>query len=396
MGWGDISGLRGLSGQLPDSIAKLMASTATQVYVGALPTPPAPLTDPQTYKDAYLGAFAVFWLLTSGSGPYAATLSTATPPCTEPSWISGLISGGGSPPSPQQAGLDEGATAFDILLAILALFELLCGDAAGALALVAAALANPVIDWPTAQCNLFWMIDLFANLQLALQDFFTFLALGYPPAFQLGTSTVDANNQPVTKPATDFSGNQQVSALLNSLNSGSGGSTTLTTLASLMPASSGVPLTRTLPNDVFARGSPYPFAVDQRSAIAPAGDLNYFWHPGVSTTAPPDAPDITPLETAATAALIWPSADDGLYAKDVMAEPLNAGGLLANAATPTSSVAFGGTVANALSVVEAALGGRLKEAPDFNLDGDRGYGWRSWSPSADPAVSLPVTPVFEP
>ena len=37
---------------------------------------------------------------------------------------------------------------------------------------------GPVIDWPTAQCNVFWLIDAVTNLEIALQDFFALVALG--------------------------------------------------------------------------------------------------------------------------------------------------------------------------------------------------------------------------
>lgn len=159
-----------------------------------------------------------------------------------------------------------------------------------------------------------------------------------------------------------------------------------------MPATAGVPLCRTGPlGGVFKPEAPYPFGLDQRSSIAAVADLNYFWSPGISTTVPPAAPDVAPVETTTTNGLLLANPQAVLYPKDIIQGlGLNAGGILANVGTPSANVPFGDAVSNAAEIVADAFRSKPEPLPDLNLDGDRGYGWRTWNANADPALTSPV------
>jgi hypothetical protein len=76
----------------------------------------------------------------------------------------------------------------------------------------------------------------------------------------------------------------------------------------------------------------------------------------------------------------------GLYADAVIdgSGILNGGALTDDGSEPTRKVLFGGAVANAAAVIAAEGAGLV----NYNLDGDRGYGWKTWRPKfpSKPAV----------
>jgi hypothetical protein len=57
---------------------------------------------------------------------------------------------------------------------------------------------------------------------------------------------------------------------------------------------------------------------------------------------------------------------------------LENGGILTNGAYPSRDQGFGDAVANAVQVLES----EAKGLPNYNLDADRGYGWKTWNPKA--------------
>jgi hypothetical protein len=99
-------------------------------------------------------------------------------------------------------------------------------------------------------------------------------------------------------------------------------------------------------------GKEYPFRMDPTMQNAP--DLNYLSFPQ------------SPIEHPATYA--WFSA--GQYPDVAVTAPIKSGGVLSG----QSQIDLGGAVANARQVIEQA-GAPLK---NYNLDGDRGYGWLTW------------------
>jgi hypothetical protein len=56
---------------------------------------------------------------------------------------------------------------------------------------------------------------------------------------------------------------------------------------------------------------------------------------------------------------------------------------------PTRDQDFGGALANAVAVVQAQAQGLVS----YNLDGDRGYGWKTWHPKAGTSPANPDVPV---
>jgi hypothetical protein len=87
-------------------------------------------------------------------------------------------------------------------------------------------------------------------------------------------------------------------------------------------------------------------------------------------------------ETPATSNLV----QAGIYPQTIVnGSGLTNGGVLHNGPYPTSDLFFGDAVSNAVELI-AAGGSKL---PDYNLDGDRGYGWLAWDPKTG---TNPFTP----
>jgi hypothetical protein len=208
------------------------------------------------------------------------------------------------------------------------LLELLFGDLPGGLALLAAAINVPIINWATVSCNLFWITKQFVDAENALQSALVRAALAYPPPAALGNITPDANNQLQTTPAVD---------------------------------SSGVPFCKT--NMLSRLGVPtsdstYPRQMD---ASNQAADLDFNSYPKTRSEDPPT--------------MNYPRVDD--Y-PNIVVNGLGVpnGSLMNNGAFPSSNLFFGDAVSNALELLKQSPG----KLPSYNLDGDRGYGWKTWNP----------------
>ena len=84
----------------------------------------------------------------------------------------------------------------------------------------------------------------------------------------------------------------------------------------------------------------------------------------------------------------WPTPDqypdaalDGL--------PLqNQGVRFDNGAFPTRGVPFGSAVPNAVDLIAHEGAGLV----DYNLDADRGYGWKTWTSRTDPSTGSVTNP----
>jgi hypothetical protein len=186
--------LGNLPASFPNEIATLLTDAIDDTYAAA-DRPAAGNLSAATFADAYIGAYAVFWFLTSGEGVVANNV-LATPPgncgTSAPSWITN-----NSSPSPQQAGLNIPGAVCAAILAILALLACLFGDIPAGLALLAAALAAPAINWDEVACNLYWLNSVLLAQENALRDALVYGALAYPPPILLG-GQVNGNTQPAT------------------------------------------------------------------------------------------------------------------------------------------------------------------------------------------------------
>ncbi len=325
--------LGSLPGQFPAVIAHLLEATVNKTYPTA--TQPIAGFTAAKFADAFVGSFAVYWFMTSGSGPMGINVvGTPSASCaTPPSWISS-----GSAPTPAQAGLNSsGATCAEIL-AILALLFFCFGDIPSGLAALGAALAQPIINWGVVTCNLFWLRNTLVTAENGLQNALVAGGLAYPQPAKLGT--IDASNQ--THPAVDLS------------------------------APTGVPLTKT---NAFGVQPPpsvevpgifgYPRVMD---ASVTAPDLNFGAFPK------------TKVEDPATINTIAPSHYPNFV---VNGAGLLNGGMLVAGPFPSRDVSFGDAVANALQAIKS------DKLQDYNLDGDRGSGWTGWHPASG---SLPSAP----
>lgn len=303
---------------LPDGLAELLVASVQATYDFGLDLTPDELKDEQTYHRAYTGLYSVLWLMTSGEGPLC--LGTLGPPpasCTdEPSWVSS----GGSPPSPvESSGGDTGSS---VALAILALLLLLGGNWPGGLAAIAGAIAaakdHKSIDWAQLRCNLYWQRHHLFEIEQGIRDLLIIAGLAYPQPHQLGMVGDDGHTVPS-----------------DGINK------------------SGRPLTRTI------RADRYPMAMDDSVNGAP--DLNYLNFP------------VAGVEQKGTLDL----QDDHVYADHVVSGMgVQNGGMLTDGTYPTRGVSFGGAVANAVEVIRKDAA----DLADYDLDGDRGYGWLSWRP----------------
>jgi hypothetical protein len=353
MASGDLTALIAtLPGEL-DEISALFDAAIEKTYpahelalVGAtsLPSVGRATFAPGVFKSAYIGAFAVYWFLTSGTGPFGNnTLGTPPPNCgmTAPPFITS-----GTAPSPTQAGLSIPGAVSAAILAILALLSLVEGDVPAALALLAAAMESPVVNWDVVACNLFWSQNKLLTEENALRDLLVYLGLAYPPPILLGGTDVNGNTQPATdlspepnlqQPQTDPTGN--------------------------VPPTLGVPVTRS--NSLrLDDADEYPAAMD--TTVQNEADLDFLSFPFAASV---------PTERVATSSLVPPM----LYPNVVFDTPLNNNGLMGAGGTyPSLQKLLGGSVANAVQVLQADP---KEPIPNFNLDADRGYGWLGWHPA---------------
>jgi hypothetical protein len=331
--------LGSLPQSFPSEIEDLLEDALQEIY----PQPHTPEIRPelgtlaaQTFADAYVGAFGVFWFLTSGEGPLGNNLLESPPGgcgTTPPSWVST----GGSPTA-QQAGLNIGGAVCAALLAILAVLLIVTGNVVAGFEALTAALAAPIIDWDEVRCNLFWITNMMLKQENLLRDALVFTGLAYPPPVLLGGP--DLNGQ--TQPATDLTPDPNLD-------------TTAKQPEGNVPPSSGIPLTRT--NSFSSDTREYPRRLDEANG---APDLNFEAYP-VSAGG----------ETPSTENLIPP----GKYPDFILNEAgLQNGGITTGGPYPTRELFLGDAVSNAAMLIDAT------ELPNYNLDGDRGYGWRGWHP----------------
>lgn len=98
--WADLSDDRFF---FPPELGQMLARAVQETHTG-LGTPPE-LNDPDLYKQAYVGAYAVLWLMTGGEGPLCLAEWSIAPPCSAPDWVSE----GGAPGRPgKEHFLEEG------------------------------------------------------------------------------------------------------------------------------------------------------------------------------------------------------------------------------------------------------------------------------------------------
>ena len=356
----------------PAEVARLLNDTIAATYTASLSPlfpgqklpivgvnaslSPLPAFTSDTFARAYIGAFAVYWFMTSGSGLVGNNPTGVPTGQPEPGWVAS----GGSP-SPQQAGLNIGGAICAAILAILALVLLLTGQLTLGLAALVAALNAPIIDWSTVANELFWVRKTLVDQENALRDALVWSALAYPPPVLLGM--VDANGD--TLPVTDLTGSQTL-PMTN------------------VPATQGTPLCKT--NALTSGGAfatrpipaSYPRALD--NSVQMTADLDFASFPQSGG------------EQSLTDDLIPPN----LYPNAMIqsgAAVMN-GGIQGGPSTwPTRDQFFGDTVANAVQIIAQQARGLL----DYNLDGDRGYGWQTWNPepSSNP-YNPPVNVEMEP
>jgi hypothetical protein len=295
---------------------------------------PASITA-DNFKRASTGAYAVLWLMTSGEGALCVRPPDGPPAdcLDEPAWVSS----GGSPPSPAEE--TSGDTGCAVALAILAILLLLTGNwAAGVAALVGAieaAQGGFAVDWAQLRCNVYWQRQHLYEIEAAIRDALILGGLAYPMAHQLGSVGPDGNTTP-----TD----------------------------GITP--SGRPMCRT------QRDEKYPLVMD--GTVPPGPDLNWANAPATAVEEPSTRD----------------RQDSGTYPETVVGGlGLLNGGLNANGTYPTRDVVLGDAVANAKQIIQSDGAG----LPDYNLDGDRGYGWKAWRPKINtkpytpPVVDDPVT-----
>jgi hypothetical protein len=347
---GEISTL--LNGALAATYTQPLGSTllpgATLPIVGVNGTTPIQAFADNTFANAFYGAFAVYWFMTSG-----VVVTDANPAGTptgqpEPSWVAS-----GSSPTPQQGGLNVAGAICAAILAIVGLLLILTGDLPLGLAALAAAINAPVIDWGTVANDLFWIRKNVVDQENALRDALVYSGLAYPPPVLLGALDPNGN----TLPATD----------LTSLPSGS-------VPTGSVPTTAGVALCKTngltLGEHIFAIiPSSYPRMMD--TTLGPA-DLNF---------------DSFPINVGAEQLTTDNVIGTGLYPNAMIlsgAAVQNGGIVAGGAAWPTLDKPFGDAVADAVQLIETFA----VTVPDYNLDADRGYGWQTWDPvpGSSPAV----------
>jgi hypothetical protein len=331
--------LGGLPGTIPDDLAQLLQTAVDATY----PVAQRPQGfSPEAFKAAFVGAYAVLWFLTSGAGPMTRrTLGAPPSSCTSPpAWVTS----GGAPPSPQKSGPSTGGVVSAILLAILAIILFLTQNyAAGVGAVIGAIVAassGGSVDWDQLRCNLYWLRKELIDAENALREALAMTGLAYPSPDKLGV--VDPQNQ--THPAVDKT------------------------------APNGVPLCKTnaLSSPAFSQESTYPRQMDA-TIPAPSGvpDLNFAAYP-----------INIPLETPA--AMNFPFTDR--YPNFVVdGAGLWNGGILTDGVYPSRHVFLGDAVSNAVELIQRGADGLA----NYNLDGDRGYGWKTWHPKAG---TQPKTP----
>lgn len=345
--------------QFPHDISTLLNNTMSATYPITMPQPTAgvdsngnniPAFAQDTFAKAYIGAFAVYWFMTSGNGPLGNNPTGVPTGMGEPSWIQQ-----GTVPTAQQAlqNINVGGVIWAILLAIVALFEILSGNLLDGLVSLVAAIEAPVINWSQVTNDLFWLRKTLVDQENALRDLLVWSGLTYPPPVLLGMIDPDGN----TLPVTDLTPQQAANQNFPTTN---------------VPATQGTPLCKTnsftFASDSSGDDDPYPHQLDP--SVDSAADLDWLTYP-----------ILIPTEESATDNLIpaykYPNS---LILNNAQVQN---GGIMATAPFPTGGKILGDAVANALQLINAANQAEgLQGLLDYNLDGDRGYGWQTWNPQS--------------
>ena len=375
-----------LTGTFPQELSSML-QTAIETTYSTDPqlTPPADLTG-AAFASGYVGAYAVYWFLTApepGLGLATQLLGNDVPGAppsascgsTPPAWIT--KSGSSSPPPPGSGSVIQQScsSVCEAILAALSLLFFLAGCApAGVAALIGALEEAPSasINWSEVQCDTYWLL------------WWTDTVLA---TIQLGWETVSGE----VVPATDNSKvpNPPTPAPWP------------TTLGPLPPRAdatadpdeatiTGVALTKANDGNPYQdpSGPVYPHRLDTAAIVA---DLDFMRYP--QSAAETDTHGYTALD-------LLLSADDdgnGRY-PDTVLDGLGgaiAGGIMGGGSPfPASETHnFGDAAGNAMQLIAAVYNDPSGAGvPDYNLDGDRGYGWLGWHPRAgtDPGIA----PVF--
>jgi hypothetical protein len=398
---GTVGALPELTAQDLTDVANLLLDTVNAVYPTTPPALPNDSLPPLTalpgftlsnIKEAFAGAYAVYWFMTSGSGPLANNVIGPPPSTapTPPSWVSS-----GSPPTSQQAYLDHDAVVCAIVLAIILALAILTGALLLGIIALIALMNTSVIDWVKVRDTLYWMRKMLVDAQNAIRDALVWAGMAYPPPLLLGM--VDADGH--TLPVTDLSPPNPAAPQNN------------------VPATLGLPLCHTSLNEVSLAS--FPTQMDLRVTALVAGntvavpDVNFavspFLPPTQAKTSPTDRED----DNLPASGPINQPVPAGRYpnyfvevAPDATAPliPLNAGILTKPRIFPSPAlkagvyVSCGSAVFNAVHLIKNSVAIATDTSftlPNYNLDGDHGYGWLTWEPfhNFNPTLARP-TPIY--
>jgi hypothetical protein len=336
-----------------DKVADLLKSSVAAVYggLGPLQAPPAAIQDVDALREAYVGTISVLHFMT-GESPLCFKPLGPPPPGSEmpPDWY-GSGGSGTTPPNPNPGGGGGGgstaATVTAIIAAILAVLAIVFASLIlaiiAAVALIVAIIVLIVSpggpEWQDLRTNIYWMRMQLQQALTALQDALVTGGLGYPQPLRLGTPPAGPGD--VWQPVAD---------------------------------QSGVALTR-------SREQRYPFrmqglpAQNGQPAVPPDGGY---------LRDPTDQPEL-PLTRA-----IFKQFN---YADTVIdGAGLANGGMMTDLGLfPTRDQDFGGALENSLDIIRAKAQGLV----NYNLDGDRGYGWKTWRPQGASSPADATQPVQE-
>lgn len=317
----------GLSTALPGDFTRFWNDCYDAVY-GDMGTD-RPQVDAVSLQDAYAMAWLVLWFQTSAESlGCSAVMPTAPANCgTAPSWAT-------NPPTPGDAGsggdvlplphidpkLDPASVICAILLAMLGVVEACTGGfvaGAGPIAgtILVAQTAN--IDWDKFRCDLAWYHLYLYNALRALHDVLSLAGLVHPYTIELSQD----------------------------------------------------PTTSTLLNLSFPTGDNIVKSKQQeRYPIAPWSGINGSW-----ISYPPEA-----IEQPATVPALSSAYASGFI--DDPANPLGSQSPFQSSSWPFQADISGRPLGfmNATDALLAWLPSPNKKLPDWNLDGDRGLGFRTW------------------
>jgi hypothetical protein len=286
-----------------------------------------------------VGTVSVLWFMT-GNNPLCPTPPGVPPKGAEtpPSWFGS----GGSPPSPStgsSGGSGSSGTASGVIAIILGVIAILTGNvvaAVGAIVLaIAAAESGDPIDWDSLRGTIYWLQVLMFQIENGLHKALVAGGVAYPLGRELGTPP-------------------------------SG-------LFPWLPVmdQSAVALTKD------RRLGDYPLRMDDRVVSGKPVPADTFFVQ--SPASPGEAPSTRPAMD------FYVYADAVVDGKGI----LNGGVVTDTGIFPTRDQDFGGAVANAVQVIQTEAAALV----NYNLDGDRGYGWKTWKPKLGTKPGDPATAV---